>query len=290
MEIILTVGISNSGKTSWADKYIKDHPEFTNINRDDLRAEHFTESGLSQDYKFSKKNEQGVTSLQECAAENIINGGGSVIISDTNLHPQTRARWKSIASYLSVKITEKVFDVEPHICLRRNIARNYSVPPRVILSQYNSFRKYMGMRTYNPNPSLPEAVMFDIDGTIADMVGVRRPYDWDKVHLDNPIKETIELMKYYKGTGRHIILLSGRDGSCLDLTKDWLYKQGIEYDDLLMRTSGDSRYDSIVKEEIFWKNIADKFKVVVAYDDRNQVVARWRSMGLKCFQVQDGDF
>ena len=57
-----------------------------------------------------------------------------------------------------------------------------------------------------------------------------------------------------------------------------------------MRDKNDSRKDTIIKHEIYENYIKNKFNVRVIYDDRNSVVDMWRSLGLKCFQVQEGDF
>ena len=57
-----------------------------------------------------------------------------------------------------------------------------------------------------------------------------------------------------------------------------------------MRKNGDSRRDSIVKEEIFWNDIEPKYNVLAVFDDRDQVVKMWRELGIKCFQCEYGNF
>lgn len=57
-----------------------------------------------------------------------------------------------------------------------------------------------------------------------------------------------------------------------------------------MRPEGDIRKDSIVKREIFENYIRDYYNIQFVLDDRNQVVEMWRSLGLKCLQVAEGDF
>ncbi len=56
------------------------------------------------------------------------------------------------------------------------------------------------------------------------------------------------------------------------------------------RKHGDSRKDDVVKEEIFWDRIADRYNVKLAVDDRAQVVEMWRRIGVECWQVAHGDF
>jgi hypothetical protein len=71
----------------------------------------------------------------------------------------------------------------------------------------------------------------------------------------------------------------------------WLDKHvGVPHAGLHMRRTGDSRKDSIVKKEIFERELKHAWHIVAVFDDRNQVVKMWRSLGLTVFQVADGDF
>lgn len=85
-------------------------------------------------------------------------------------------------------------------------------------------------------------------------------------------------------------MLSGREDSCFNQTKDWLEFYEIPYDRLLMRSDGDNRKDDIIKKEIFDKYIKDKLNVHFVLDDRNFVIKMWRSMGIPTLQVNYGDF
>jgi hypothetical protein len=57
-----------------------------------------------------------------------------------------------------------------------------------------------------------------------------------------------------------------------------------------MRPVGDMRKDSVVKAEIFDREIRGRYHVVAVFDDRDQVVKTWRSLGLTVFQVAEGSF
>jgi hypothetical protein len=57
-----------------------------------------------------------------------------------------------------------------------------------------------------------------------------------------------------------------------------------------MRNNEDYRNDFMVKEEIYLEKIAPYYLVKLIFDDRDSVVKMWRSHGLTCFQVADGDF
>jgi hypothetical protein len=57
-----------------------------------------------------------------------------------------------------------------------------------------------------------------------------------------------------------------------------------------MRETGDNRKDSIVKEEIYNRDILPEYYVSFVLDDRQQVVDALREMGLQVWQVARGDF
>lgn len=67
---------------------------------------------------------------------------------------------------------------------------------------------------------------------------------------------------------------------------------GVWADDalLLMRGQGDMRPDHAVKHELFNAHIRDAYDVLLALDDRDRVVALWRSLGIVCLQVDEGNF
>ena len=52
----------------------------------------------------------------------------------------------------------------------------------------------------------------------------------------------------------------------------------------------DQRKDSVVKVEIFDREIRHAYRVIGVFDDRAQVVRAWRALGLTVFQVADGNF
>lgn len=135
-----------------------------------------------------------------------------------------------------------------------------------------------------------KTIIVDIDGTLA-LKGDRDPFDWQSVgndQVNTPIKW---LVQSFVRSHIKIILFSGRDESCRELTEHWLGGHGIPYDELYMRPAGDHRKDTIVKREMYDKHIAGIHEVVFVLDDRDQVVKMWREeLGITCLQVAYGDF
>lgn len=120
--------------------------------------------------------------------------------------------------------------------------------------------------------------------------GCRDIYDGSRAledALNVPVSTMVEAMR---DSGVEIIFMSGRSDEFREVTEEWLDMHGFGDHELHMRAHGDQRKDSIVKHELFWNEVADRYNVIGAVDDRNQVVDLWRSMGITCFQVNYGDF
>ena len=77
-----------------------------------------------------------------------------------------------------------------------------------------------------------------------------------------------------------------------DATREWIERHlgWSPVAALHMRKAGDGRKDSLVKAELFWTYIAPYNNVQVVWDDRDQVVDMWRSLGLQVNQVAAGNF
>lgn len=153
-------------------------------------------------------------------------------------------------------------------------------------NRYRETIKYL-----EQDKSLPKAVIFDIDGTLAVNIG-RSPYAWMKVGEDIPKLPIVRLANLYRLAGYKIIIFSGRDSVCKEITQDWLEKNLLFSDfGLYMRNRKDDRKDSIIKKELFDLHIRDKYYIEIVVDDRQQVVDMWRKeIGLTCLQVDYGDF
>ena len=97
--------------------------------------------------------------------------------------------------------------------------------------------------------------------------------------------------------GCNILTVSGRESGSKDeplkhrvATINWLNENNIVTEAHFQRKQGDPRKDDVVKEEIFWNDIVEDYDVVLAVDDRAQVVEMWRRIGIECWQVNHGDF
>lgn len=136
---------------------------------------------------------------------------------------------------------------------------------------------------------MKNAYIFDIDGTLALMKN-RSPFAWDKVGEDILNINVARVLTILKNSGYEIIIITGRDEVCRKETITWLVNNNINYNLMLMREINDKRPDQVIKNELYENYIKGRFNILGVFDDRDSVVALWRSLGLTCFQVEYGNF
>ena len=114
--------------------------------------------------------------------------------------------------------------------------------------------------------------------------------DWDVAHnpelieKDKPFHPMIDLAKKYKKDGFEVIVLTGRPDSVESVTKEWLKKYEIEYDQLIMR----NRSSYFLKAPVYKKKVYEtiiKSDVFCAYDDDQRIIDMWVELGIPAFKV-----
>lgn len=142
-----------------------------------------------------------------------------------------------------------------------------------------------------------EIVIFDIDGTLADISQrihhIRtKPKNWNAFNngmaKDKAIHSMVRLCNLLYESGTRVILCSGRNEKNRPETIEWLKKEGVQYHELLLRKDNDMRQDAIIKREMLQD--LDKSKILFVVEDRSRVVEMWRSEGLTCLQCAPGEF
>lgn len=143
---------------------------------------------------------------------------------------------------------------------------------------------------------MTKAVIFDLDGTLADAThrlhhiqnGSR---NWDAFFaecVNDPIIEPIrELAIALHREGYLLLLVSGRSKAVYLETTLWLDRHGVPFTELHMRPEGDYRQDFIIKSEILDDILARGHEIAFVVDDRPSVVTMWRERGLTCLQCRD---
>lgn len=162
----------------------------------------------------------------------------------------------------------------------------------------------------------PEAIIVDIDGTIADVTHRlehikstnKNKRNWKKFNelqsQDKPIEAMLNLISAIDESDRiEIIFLTAREEKDYKTTAQWIIKHYKPYYaervtswlmnnaglntrpvPIYMRPNGDYRKDHLIKEEIYHNEIEPRFKVIAVFEDRGRCVEMWRKKGILCLQ------
>jgi predicted kinase len=297
--ITILVGISGSGKSTLAhEEWLKDPQNVMIVNRDKIREQFFgyTEDTMNKYYERDDiySLEKQVTRFEDTLIHDALNLGKDVIVDATHLKRAYIERFK----FWNVSTTYKMIPIMVKEAEIRDRGRKRRVGGDIIKRQNEQYVNLFHDLLKNPIDFTPvtllnnsdgrDVVIFDIDGTLAHK-GERSAYDWKAVGQDIVDEPTAEIMDMIKCSGSKVIICTGRDGIARYETEKWLKLNKLNYDALLIRAQGDSRPDWIVKEEM-WRDIAKDYHIVGMFDDRLQVTRRARSLGLKVFNVEYGNF
>jgi predicted kinase len=295
LKILILIGVPASGKSTWAKDYVRRNEGWVRVSRDEFRLM------LKNAQVCEPKIEDLITTLINGVIRKALMKKLNVIIDNTNLRVryinQFIDEFKDVAD-----IDYRVFDISLDKAIERDEQREMKVGTGVIKKMYNDFKVLMDSFNFQPvkmvkgrefvvpnfKSDLPDAVIFDIDGTLA-LMGDRGPFDWLRVHRDDKNEIVAEHIEFHRSKGRKIIIVSGRDEICRKLTEDWMELYGINYDEFLMRPEGDSRKDTLIKREIYQSKIEGKYNLLAVYDDRLQVLDMWYGEGIFTFNVNQGN-
>lgn len=280
--LLVLQGVPASGKTTWAKKFIQDIPNWVRVNRDDIRA---NISGA-----WSRELENHVKDIEHFIITSSLNTGKNVIVDDTNLNPTTIDELRELASMYEAEFLIKEFRIDLRTALARNAQRENPLPEKEVCK---FFVKYYPeemvdkreMKAFEMGKKT--CIICDLDGTLALNNG-RDWFDYDKVITD---KVDWRISHLINKLGHDIVFLTGRDEESRSYTERWIEEvAGIKEYQLIMRPHGDKRSDQIIKRELYVNHIEPKYNVACVFEDRNKVVEMWRSLGLLCLQVCEGNY
>lgn len=316
--ILILIGISGSGKSTFAKQFVQDNPTYLRLNRDDLRRS-IAPVPLGEFWKWDDKRknrfERLVSELEKSALLSALESGWNVVMDNTHLRQRyineiLKLTDKQATTKNPIEVSFQLFDVLLNTAIERDQTRPDVVGEAVIREQHSrlhilkkSFDTTQRFQfptihaTADPmeqNDSLPKCILVDIDGTAAK-IHDRSPFDWSNVGRDLPNTPVLNVVQAMRVAGYAVVFMSGRDSAARTETVSWLHRhlgwtETTDYQ-LFMRARNDMRKDSIIKRELFDAHIQGRYFVELVLDDRDQVVSLWRrDLGLTCLQVDYGDF
>lgn len=278
-KLLCLKGLPASGKSTYAKEL--ESKGWVRVNKDDIRKEFFP------DYTF--KDEKKVVYMEDAEIIAELREGNNVVVDDTNFTPKRQQRLEKIAKEEDADFEVLFIDTPLEECIKRNRKRANNVPVEAILNMYRKYIAPYKEKHVKYNDALDEAILVDIDGTLAhiDDNNPRNPYDASRA-MEDVLDDAVSVVASmcYKH-GYRVIILTDRHSGHLQVIKDWLAKNGVNYDEIYCRDEGDKRPDYIVKQELFDKHIRGKYNIKFVIDDRPSVCRMWRSLGLKVLQVGD---
>lgn len=146
-KLILTIGTSNSGKSTWAGNYIANNPNTVELNRDMIRFSEYTGARSWREYSMFPC-ESYVTKLLLDDFYNAIDDGYDVIVSDTNLSPVTRSDWLLRSMCLKIEV-EYVVMHSAFVKMFSDPFKIMELPDYVLKNQYENFKKFLSEEPSN---------------------------------------------------------------------------------------------------------------------------------------------
>ena len=177
-KIILTIGIPASGKTTWKKKFLRENQGWISVSRDDYRAMLFNSPVV--DFKAEKY----INELVENAIIQAIRMKYNVIVDQTNTIAKHLKEMVEFCEKLA-DVEFKIFDISVEKAIERDKNRDVTVGAETIKRMYKNYCNLFqsnfdfSPRTKKPyiaqgikwkrNGNLPNAVIFDIDGTLGTL-------------------------------------------------------------------------------------------------------------------------
>ena len=139
-----------------------------------------------------------------------------------------------------------------------------------------------------------DTTVFDLDGTLADNMTYEKHHKGLKGKHPDFAKEAKSvgtkksMVNEFHEASKHgkVVVLTARSAHYRPETEEWLKKNDIDADSLIMRPSDSKKSDAVVKKELLEEDVLPKYDVKKAYDDKEKNRKMYRSVGIKAKGVK----
>ena len=294
MAVFILRGPSGCGKSTWTQTFLMAHPGTVVVSRDIIRQAF----GMQGKGVLPTEDERLVTKIEMDMLRRAIREDRHVVVDNTNLDDRRASAYATEAHLMGTYFGEvNLYDpAKDDVYISRS-----DIPTNAVRRQCKAAKKMRPLQArverivpVGNNPDLPDAYIFDVDGTLADSKGIRSPYDYSKVYDDRPIiavcrvAAAIDSLNVQSPSMPQVIFVSGRKAECRKDTTKWLRDYTGCEPLLFMRADGDDRHDAQVKYDILRRDILPRFHVLGVFDDRQRVVQMWQSAGIRAMDCGQG--
>lgn len=124
--LIITIGISGSGKSTWAINLLKNSSNYIRCNRDDIRRTLIGDLSNYYGRRDLKGFEKTVTSIEHFILKTAIERNKSIIVDNTNLKINTKNNIVKHFDTNRYNIYFKLFDCDLETAQNRVLLRDYN--------------------------------------------------------------------------------------------------------------------------------------------------------------------
>lgn len=140
----------------------------------------------------------------------------------------------------------------------------------------------------------PPTVVFDMDGTLADVSGIRHlvmgegKKDYDAFHRESvncpPFEWVVDSAREAHRMGIRVLQVTARSERYRPHTSWWLADKAVPSDGLFMRANRDFRPDYAVKRDML-NRLLHSYDIRKAFDDNPSIVDLWAEFDIPCVVV-----
>ncbi len=149
---------------------------------------------------------------------------------------------------------------------------------------------------WREGPVEGEAVVFDLDGVLADAAGRQHYLEWPGRNWraffeavgEDPVIEEVGTLLHALDSRFAIVLLTARPMAVQVQTHDWLERNHLRWDLLVMRDLGDYDLAAEFKAGTVDQLRAAALEPTLAFEDDRRNVAMFHRRGVPCVYIHSG--